>query len=1135
MEKNLMSGSGLPQQPWIYMPVFVLSSLLCATDARPEADGPNTLYKEDAAKLALYEANDEPAVILAVAARKGRTEQLAKFVQREGGRVDYWLDEIDYLTAIVPRKVVRTVMAHPDVQAAAVDHLNEEYADQAGWMSGGKLDENLSESHDREGDDSSGPPFWPPRPSQRPIEKPYPILRDMDGEAFRALDPRFDGRGVVIAHVEGFPDFLSPELQVARDVVGASLPKFADIVNVPVPQPVLNSVPSTQGPMWTTALSPVVTSDGERLIHQGETYRAPAPGSYRFARFDVPHPSAATWSSSIYSLLKQAYFAEMQSPMGPEVKELGALQFDVLWSDSRRTLWIDTNRDRSFADESGVQEYRYSHRLGVLGTDDPATKVRESIGYAVQFDGNYVSINFGAGNHASMVAGAAAASRGLVGRIEGIAPGAQLISIAAGVAPSISAYVRGLAIAFSDPRTDVVLVEGHSQITMPHGPKDGQSLLAIALGRLVERFGKPTLVTANNVPFMSAVWDYTLPDAVLSIGASQSAASVWAHYGFRTRYPQDLHWLGSEGPAGNGALKPDFLAPANPISLSAATYDGTGLRYPGIFQLPPGYMIGSGTSTAAPVAAGAAALLVGAAKLHNLPRDAEHINDALRETAKFIPEFPAYKQGRGVLQVHAAWQRLASNASGSQCCEIAVEAPVRTVWSHALPQPNVGSGLFEREGWRVGDRGVRVISLTRRTGPSSPVLMDVKWEGNPGIFSSAVSINLPLNEPATLEVQIAPDAPGAYSAVIHVSSAVMSKAISVPVTIVVPYEFDASNSHTWNGAVEIDRPGRKNLFFRIPPNTGAFSVELRASREMVMWLVNPDNPDEIHRGVVLERGRGEARVTVESPAPGLWELVLNDRADSAEFDWTIAPGEYLPRTNVVLKASILSASMELGSAHLVVINKGSEFHGTVPTMALGGRRSQSARLIQGQVLAFDIEVEQGQELLVAQIVYSGGAHLDADLHLFDCTRGRCWSAYRGDKQHANEQVIVERPAAGKWRAMVVGVGAAVGEMELTFADYYAHPRYGALVTTDVVARRQPGETWIAHLHWWRGAEQRPGYDACGIVAIKAENMRQPSVRSYVPDFAARKEGEGRDTILDVMCARSITEGIPRPAAVHGEQ
>lgn len=1037
----------------------------------------NELTKEDAVKLAAHEANNDTHAVFATLARPGEIAEVAAFLERVGGIIDYRLDEIDYLTAILPRHAVGQYVTHPAVQVAAVDNSIEACVRRAGSL-------QMTAALRLPSSDSSvmdQVPDWLPALQAHPIEKAYPIRRDIDGEAFRLRDQRFDGRGVVIAHVEAFPDFLAPELQVAVDAEGNPIPKFSDVINVPSPTVWPNICAG--GSLWTTRLSAPVVSLGNRIVYQGDEYIVPESGSYRMARFEVPNASASGWAANVYPILQRAYSPKTRTKSEGETdNDAPSLVFDVLWSDQWHMLWIDINGNKNFADEEGVKEYRVGQKFGVLGWDDPATEHRESIGYAVQIAGDRISINLGTEDHASMVAGAAAASRGSAGRIEGIAPGAQLIAIAAGAELSIAAYARGLAVAYTDPRTDVVLIEGRGSVTEPERLKQGKSLLAVLLTRLVNRYELPTVITAGNQPSMSSVWDFTLPQNVISVGASQSAASLYSYYGLKIRYPHDLHWVGGEGPAGDGALKPDLVAPANPLTLSVRIRPGPGQRYPGVFELPSGYMIGAGTSTATPVAAGAVALLVGAAKVQRLPRNARAIHDALRSSARFLSHIPAYKQGRGLLQIDAAWRRLLACSSAPDNHLVEVTAPVRTSWSHTLPTPHSGSGLFEREGWRVGNGGARIITLIRRSGPKTPVKYKVEWLGNTGVFSSANSIWLPLHEPRQLEVHIAPDRPGVHSAIAHLRVASSGySAAHISATVVAPYELDAENEYRWKGEVTLDRPGRQNQFFRVPDGMNALTVSVRTDRPITFWLMSPDRPDDI-RGVVIESGHA-GEITVPSPTSGVWEAVLVDNEDGAEFDWAVARGSYLPSTRVQIEASVFSVSSEASDGRVTLTNTGAAFEGTIANTPLGGIRKQRSRVRSGEMQSYDLEVEEGQEFLGVEMEAISVARGDADLFLFDCTQRVCRAVGSSDREGANEELIIHRPTPGKWKAVIVALRDGSDEMDLMLADYYAHPKLGALMTDAATKRRRTGEQWSSRLHLWTAARPKAGYEPIGIIGI----------------------------------------------------
>ena len=78
-------------------------------------------------------------------------------------------------------------------------------------------------------------------------------------------------------------------------------------------------------------------------------------------------------------------------------------------------VWVDTDQDLSFADETGIGPYGKNHQVGTFGTDNPATPVREIVPFVVQVahedvgtppvQKTFVNIGIVAGFHGSHVAG----------------------------------------------------------------------------------------------------------------------------------------------------------------------------------------------------------------------------------------------------------------------------------------------------------------------------------------------------------------------------------------------------------------------------------------------------------------------------------------------------------------------------------------------------------------------------------------------------------------------------------------------------------------------------------------------------------------------------------------------------------
>jgi len=712
-----------------------------------------------------------------------------------------------------------------------------------------------------------------------------------------------------------------------------------------------------------------------------------------------------------------------------------------------------------------------------MGRDDPATALRESVGYTVQYERDRLSLNVGFGGHATLVAGAAAANRHTGGRVDGIAPAAQMLPVTSGAMMSFANYARGLVAAYAHPATDVVLVEGNGMITSPYHPRDGSSMLAVLISRLVDQYRKPTFVTADNVMYMTSISDFTVPANVMSVGAAQSAGSLYAYYGLKAKHPMHLHWVGAEGPAGNGALKPDLLAPANPITISARHRPEESARYGGVFDMPVGYMIGGGTSTATPVAAGAAALLVGAAKLRGLPHDADAIHEAMRRSARHIPAFPVYKQGNGVLRVAEAWQWL-QQGRGETCCGIRVSAPVHTVWSKTLAEPDHGPGLFEREGWSLGQSEPRTIRLQRTAGPEGDLEVTLRWEGDRDSFKAPATLKLPLGQEVTFDVTVSVQREGVHSALARLVDTHGREVGSIPMTVVVPYELSEQTGYAWNGKVQVERPGRANRFVRVPEGAQALMVRGVTPRENVVFFIHSplDQADE-SRHMWIRGGQSSDVLVLRDPVPGVWEISMIDRGDGSKFDWTVADADVLPDTEVSLDVAVYGNEVKTEKDAVALRNLGAATYTAARAVPLGGLRQQSFALQGGQSHMVDVEVEPGQQYLGAEIAPVGPAAHDVQLYALYCKDDRCKSSRRSERFGSEERVLVEQPLPGRWKLVAVAVGDPARTTRLQLKDYYAHPKLGALYPAETYDTRDPGSERRVAVRNWRLDKPREGYEA----------------------------------------------------------
>ena len=115
----------------------------------------------------------------------------------------------------------------------------------------------------------------------------------------------------------------------------------------------------------------------------------------------------------------------------------------VLYDTTSHQIWVDTDDDKNFTDETAMSRYNQGGQIGHLGTDNPATDVHGSIPFVVDYrehldytilglpapasDVTAVDLGISSGEHGSHVAGIVAANDLFGGKMDGQAPGATLV------------------------------------------------------------------------------------------------------------------------------------------------------------------------------------------------------------------------------------------------------------------------------------------------------------------------------------------------------------------------------------------------------------------------------------------------------------------------------------------------------------------------------------------------------------------------------------------------------------------------------------------------------------------------------------------------------------------------------------
>ncbi len=1056
---------------------FALSCPIFAQDKESMLTRRPFLFKDGRAEVAAARARGESDVLLIIASMPGANEQVARLITEIEGTIQFKDDDVDYLRARVPIDRIEQIARYSGVYS--LDISKPRFVRR----------ENGSDDSVDSNPDSGILPFdttdteqeeWPPVLSDYPLRNRYNPLADIGAEEFLKANPTFDGRGVTIAMIDLNLDPLLPELQVAKTLDGKSTPKIVAY------ETALDIEEGDDG-RWMR-MTDMVAATNSQLTYKDRTYTAPHEGIFRIAILD----------ESKFDLLSQA---RIDKDLNRDGNPPGSSRlFAVLWDEGKNDVWVDTDQDGSFADEKALTDYSVRPEFGVFGRDDPKTKVRESIAFGIQINRKkkLVALNVGMDWHASLVIGAGVASRGTAGRFDGVAPGAQLANISEGGAAygQTEAVIR----AFKNPLVDVIFLEYWSGITRSYLLRDGRPVVTEIYTRLIEKYKKPLIVPTHNYPILCGIGDLVLARGAIGVGGHEGRDNFFTNHGVRVEHRDNMLVGGGPsgyGPMGNGALKPDVIAPSNYVSTSRGFEEGGRTSFiPGLFQLPPGYAIAGGASTATPTVAGAVALLISAAKQTGVNYDAFTIKHAVTMSARYIQHLPAYKQGNGVINVAGAWEILKELDKKREKITITSRAPIRHEYSHLLAKPHEGVGLYERNGWKAGDRRERTIIITRSSGPKEPMDFAVNWTGDNGVFSAPLSFKLPLNEPTSMTISIAPDKPGAHTALLTLDHPdIPGHGYRMLVTIVAAEQFTAKNKFTIEKKTEIPRPGMCSFFYNVPEGVNALRIDLDApKRKVKLAAIRPDTRTATGtRLVAIKKGRmgrrsgadgGEkSTFVVSDPMPGVWEIRLTDVEDTRTFDWQQAvKPEPVPPTPVTLTVSALATEMTAldagdnlatsaaatGSAayELSITNRMATFTGNVVSAPVGSARRLRPQIYEKEQQEFDVEVLPGSTALVVRVSNPEDPGADIDVYVFDCTGERAQATAAGGNPAGNESVIVQNPEAGKWKIVVDAATVPSGSTNYEYLEVVFNPMYGTVSIADLPQERSIDKRWIAKAYVW---------------------------------------------------------------------
>jgi subtilisin family serine protease len=969
--------------------------------------------------LAKAEAKRERTVTLIIAAEKGKAKGVAAELRKLGGTVVKQVDGVGYLRAQVPTGSVRKAAAVRGV--AAVD-LNEP-------IKMPKPDPDLrGKARDRLA--AAGPG------ATTPAANPYMPTNETGAVAFKDSHKTWDGRGVTIGIMDSGVDLDHPALQTTT----TGERKIVD---------------------WFTATDPLVDADGTwrpmltavngpTFAYAGSEWTAPA-GSYRINQFTEAITAGG-------------------EPEGDVNRDGDTTdKFGILYDPASHAIRVDANQNRDFNDDAVMAPYKTKFDVGHFGIDKPETPVREQMPFVVEYRedvdltpagqpgvvADFVNIGIVESMHGTHVAGITAANDMLGNaNFDGAAPGAKLVSARAcswSGGCTAAALIDGMTELVVNRKVDVVNMSiGGLPALNYANPDDARIKL---YNRLINDYGVQLFLSAGNSgPGTNTVGDPSVTTDVVSVAAAVSKETWLSNYGSVVRKQQNLFPFSSRGPAEDGGFKPNITAPGSAISAAPLWQPGSGVPESG-YPLPPGYQMANGTSMSSPQAAGAAALLLSAAKATDRGVTPAALRRAIYSSATLIDDVPVHAQGNGMFNVGGAWKLL---EGGIQTRTYTVDAPVCNVMSDGLATPHRGTGIYNR--CAAGAGGVKVnqprnfvVKLTRTSGAKGRIAHNLRWIGNDGTFSSKQTVELGLNKTASIPVQVKATA-GAHSAIL---------AVDDPTTPAVDYEVlntivagSEAKAPSYSTVVEgaVDRNSTRSYFVSVPEGAAALQVNLSGiatgSQTRFIAISPVGVPVDSTSSRECYTNFSDAAVckpqarSYPNPMPGVWELEVESRRTSPALEnpfkldariqgVTVTPPVINLPSVTKNEPTPLSWTLKNGFGPVRVSGKGGP---------LGSAVTSRPSIAEGAAHKYQIVVPEGATKLEVAIGKTSdlGADLDLTVRLNGAVVGQ---SADGDSEEA---VSLANPAAGTYEVEVAGYAVPSGNTQYDYRDVFYAPSLGSV-------------------------------------------------------------------------------------------
>ena len=705
----------------------------------------------------------------------------------------------------------------------------------------------------------------PYQPTGGPLDALQP-KKETGVDRFLEQYPESDGRGVVVAVFDTGVDPGAPGLQVTTD----GKPKIIDVVDGSGSGDVDTSTIAELGEEGTfTGLSGrELTPHADWVNPTGEFRVGLKPASEIFPRGLVGRMNnerRKDWDQIQRNRSEQltrelaAFDRETPKPNEDElairedlvakIDQLKAMQgsfndpgpiFDcVVFHDG--STWrasIDTDGDGDFGDETTLTNFRAERQYATFGETDLLNYVLN-----IYDQGNVLSIVADAGAHGTHVAGIVAAHFPDQPELNGMAPGAQIVSVKIGDTRLGSSSlgtgaVRGYA---------TVLENECDLINMSYGGADAFPDTRYRNGQLgaeiVNKHGVIFVSSAgNDGPALSTVGGPGgSTSAIIGVGASISPEMMTAQYALREANAGEMQYpWSSRGPTLDGDLGVDITAPGGAISSVPN------------WTLQKNRLM-NGTSMSSPNTCGGIALILSKLKQDGIEYTPHSVKRALFNSTVYMPGQSPWAQGNGMLQVDSAYEHLVNYENDEH----------RDVYFD-MRGPGNERGAYLREPFENNQTTERRVAITPHFHEDAPSRkkvdfeMRLRLEASEPWVQAAEFVNLVYGGDQT-DVRIDPTGlpAGAHYAEVVAYDADKPERGALckyPITVVKGHEVEAADNYVWRETITSEPGDLNKWMFSIPNGATWMDLIIRrldddTSRLLVVQALQlvDDKPNNFHK------------------------------------------------------------------------------------------------------------------------------------------------------------------------------------------------------------------------------------------------------------------------------------------------